>query len=98
MELQGLERTPWDHLVQLPSKEDSLELVKQGSVQAGFEYLQRRRLQNLSKQFIPLLSYPQSKEIFPHVYKELPVFHFVPLAVLLGHRKKPGLILLAPSL
>lgn len=52
-------------------KGGSLEQVTQESIQAGLEYLQRRRLHNLSGQHIPVLCYPQSKEALPHVPMEL---------------------------
>jgi len=41
--------TTWDHLVQSPCfKQGYLEHISQDHIQAGFEYLQRRRLHNLS--------------------------------------------------
>ena len=39
----------------------------------GLEYLQRRRLHNLSGQPIPELCHPLSKEVHFHVLMELPV-------------------------
>jgi len=40
-------------------------------VQAGLEYLQRRRLSNLPGQLLPGLRHPQSEEVLPHVQTEL---------------------------
>ena len=39
-----------------------------------------RRLHNLSGQFVPGFNHLQSKEAFPHISMELPVFQFVPVA------------------
>ena len=68
-------------------EQDHLEQVAQDGIQAGFEYLQRRRLHNLSGQPVPVLGHPQSK-VFPHIQMELPVFQFVPIAPcpVTGHR------------
>jgi len=44
-----------------------LQQVAQDLVQAGLEYLQRRRLHNLTGQPVPVLRHPQSEEILPHV-------------------------------
>lgn len=35
---------------------------------------------NLSGQPVPVLSYPQSEKVFPDIWKEPPVFQFVPIA------------------
>jgi len=50
----------------------------QDLVQAGLEYLQRRRIYNLSGQPDPVLCHPQSAEVLPHVQLELPVLQVVP--------------------
>jgi len=64
-------------------------LLKQGLLQqaaqdlvhqAGAEYLQRRRIYNLSGQPVPVLRHPQREEVLPHVQLELPVPQFVPIA------------------
>ena len=56
-------------------------LPKQGHLeQAGFEYLQRRRLHNLPGQPGTGLRHPQREEVLPHVQTELPVPQFVPVA------------------
>ena len=44
-------------------KQGHLEQVTQDLVRAGFEYLQRRRLHNLSGQPAPVLLHPQSEEV-----------------------------------
>jgi len=41
--------------------------------QAGLEYLQRRRLHNLSGQPGPGLCHPQREEVLPHVQMERPM-------------------------
>jgi len=61
-------------------KQGLLEQVAQELVQVGFEYLQRRRIHNLSGQPAPVLCYPQSEEVLPHVQLELPMLQFVPIA------------------
>ena len=59
-EPQGLGGTSGDDLVQSPAKAGSLEQVSQECIQVGFEYLQRRRLHNLSGQPAPVLSKERS--------------------------------------
>jgi len=54
-------------------KQGHLQQAAQDLVQAGLEYLQRRRLHNPSGQPGPVLHHPQSEEILPHVQTELPV-------------------------
>jgi len=50
-----LEGTFWNHSAQPPAKAVSLEWVTQESIQAGFQYLQRRRcLHSLSGQPVPV--------------------------------------------
>ena len=49
-------------------------------VQAGLEYLQRRRLHSLPGQPGPGLHHPQREEVLPHVQLELPLLPFVPVA------------------
>ena len=73
----------------------------QDLVQAGLEYLQRRRLHNLSGKPVPVLCHPQREEALPHVQTELPVPQFVPIApcpVTGHHWKELGPILLTPFL
>ena len=55
-----------------PAKAGSLEW-REESVLEGFEYLQGRRLHNLSGQG----AHPQRKEVFPCVCLEFPVFQFL---------------------
>ena len=50
------------------------------AVQAGLEYLQRRRLHNLPGQPVPGLRHPQREEVLPRVQPELPLLQFVPVA------------------
>ena len=57
-----------------------LQQAAQDLVQAGLEYIQRRRLQNLPGQSVPGLRHPQREEVLPHVQTELPVLQFVPIA------------------
>jgi len=61
-------------------KQGHLEQAAQDLVQAGLEYLQRRRIHNLPGQPVPGLRHPQSEEVLPHVQMELPVLQFVPVA------------------
>ena len=56
-----------------------LEQAAKDIVQAGFEYLQRRRLHSLSGKPVPVLCHPQMKEVLPRVEVELPIFQFVPI-------------------
>uniref|UniRef100_A0A8B9P213 CUB and sushi domain-containing protein 3 n=1 Tax=Apteryx owenii TaxID=8824 RepID=A0A8B9P213_APTOW len=60
-------------------KQGHLEHVAQDCIQAGFEYLQRRRLHHLSGQPVPVLCHPHSEKVFPHVQMEVSVFQFVPV-------------------
>jgi len=61
-------------------KQGHLQQAAQDLVQAGFEYLQRRRLHNLPGQPVPGLRHPQREEVLPHVQTELPTLQFVPVA------------------
>jgi len=61
-------------------KKGHLQQATQDLVQAGLEYLQRRRLHNLLGQPVPGLCHPQREEVLPHVQTELPVLQFVPIA------------------
>ena len=60
-------------------KQVHLEQAAQDLVQAGFEYLQRRRLHNLPGQPVPGLRHPQREEVLPHVQTELSMLQFVPV-------------------
>lgn len=61
-----------------------LEQVAQGYDQVGSEYLQRRTLHNLSgPEPVPVLCHPRSKNNFPYIQTELPVFQFLPLSLIL---------------
>ena len=82
-------------------KQGHLQQAAQDLVQAGLEYLQRRRLHNLPGQPVPVLHHPQSEEVLPHIQMELPVLQFVPIApcpVTGHHWKELGTILLTPTL
>jgi len=59
------------------TKQGHLQQAAEDLVQAGLEYLQRRRLHNLPGQPVPVLRYPQSEEVLPHVQVELPMLQFV---------------------
>ena len=61
-------------------KQGHLQQAAQELVQAGLEYLQRRRLHNLPGQPVAGLRHPQREEVLPHVQTELPVLQFVPIA------------------
>jgi len=61
-------------------KQSHLQQAAQDRIQAGFEYLQRRRFHNFSRQPVPVLCHPHSEEVLPHVQTELPVPQFVPAA------------------
>ena len=61
-------------------KQGHLQQAAQDLVQAGLEYLQRRRLHSLPGQPVPVLRHPQREEVLPHVQTELPVLQFVPVA------------------
>ena len=98
----GVQGTSVDHLVQPPYRRQGLlEQVAQDCVQAGFQYLQRRRIHSPSGQPVPVLHHPQSEEILPRVQMELPMLQFVPVApcpVAGHHRKESGPILLTLTL
>ena len=57
-------------------KQGHLQLVAHNLVQAGFEYLQRRRTYSSSGQPVPVHHHPQSKEVLPHVQAELLMLEF----------------------
>ena len=63
------------------------EQEAQEHLQAGFEWLQGRRLHNLPGQPVPLLWHPHRKEGFSHIEVELPVFQLVPIVSwpVIGH-------------
>ena len=61
-------------------KQGHLQYVVEDLVQAGLEYLQRRRLHHIPGQPVPVLRHPQREEILPHIQTELPVLQFVPVA------------------
>jgi len=61
-------------------KQGHPQQAAQDHVQAGLEYLQRRRLHNLPGQLVPGLHHPQREEVLPRVQMELPVLQFVPVA------------------
>jgi len=60
-------------------KQGLLQQAAEDLVQAGLEYLQRRRLHHLPGQPVPVLRHPQ-REVLPHVQTELPMLQFVPIA------------------
>jgi len=65
-------------------KQGHLDQVAQDLVQAGFEYLQRRRLHKPSGQPVPVLCLLQSKKVLPRVQMDLPTLFLmhprIPLA------------------
>jgi len=64
----------------LLTKQGHAEQAAQDRVQAGLEYLQRRRLHSCSGQPVLVLRQPQREEVLPHVQTELLVLQFVPIA------------------
>ena len=62
-----------------PPKQGHLQQAAQYLVQAGFEYLQRRRIHN-SRQPVPVLPHPQREEVLPHVQMEFSMLQFLPVA------------------
>ena len=82
-------------------KQGHPQQAAQHRIQAGLEYLQRRRLHSLPGQPGPGLRHPQREEVLPHVQTELPVLQFVPIApcpVAGHHWKESGPILLTPTM
>ena len=82
-------------------KQGHLQQAARDCVQAGLEYLQRRRVHNLPGQPVPVLHHPQRDEVLPHVQTELLMLQFVPVAPCLvaGHHwKEFDPILLTPTL
>ena len=75
-------------------KQGHPEQAAQDHVQAGLEYLRRRRLHSLPGQPGPGLRHPQREEVLPRVQLELPLLQFVPIAPcpVAGHHWKelPG--------
>ena len=61
-------------------KQGNLKQVAQDCVQAGLEYLQRRRIHNFPGQPVPALHHPQREGDLPHVQMELPMLQFMPVA------------------
>jgi len=81
-------------------KQGHLPQAAQDLVQAGFDYLQRRRLHNLPGQPVPVRHHPPSK-VLPRLQMELLMLQFVPVApwpVAGHHWKESGPILLTPTL
>jgi len=62
-------------------KQGHLQQAAQDLVQAGLDYLQRRRLHNLPGQPVPVLCHLQREEVLPHVQMELPMLQFVPVTL-----------------
>ena len=82
-------------------KQGHLQQAAEDLVQAGLEYLQRRRLPSPSGQPVPGLRPPQKEEVLPHLQLDLPLLQFVPIApcpVTGHHWKEFGPILLTPTL
>ena len=61
-------------------KQGHPEQAAQDCIQAGLEYLQRRRLHSPSGQPGPGLRHPQREEVLPRLQLELPLLQFVPVA------------------
>jgi len=58
-------------------KQGHLQQAAENLVQAGLEYLQRRRLHGLPGQPVSVLRHPQREEVLPHVQTALPMLQFV---------------------
>jgi len=70
-------------------------------IQIGLPYLQRRRLHNLFEQPVSALCHFDSKQVLPGISMELPVFHFLPVAlcsIAARHGKESAPINLTPAL
>ena len=77
----GVGRDLWGSSGPTPlPKQGHPEQAAQDRVQAGLEYLQRRRLHNLPGQPVPGLRHPQREEVLPPVQTKLPLLQFVPVA------------------
>jgi len=76
-----VEGTSGGHLVPTPLlKQGYLKPVAQGYVQMAFEYLQRGRVCKLPGEPVPVFGYSYSREVFPDIQIEPPVFQFVSIA------------------
>lgn len=62
-------------------KQGDLEPVAQDLVQTDFEYLQTWRLHNLSSQYAPVPSHPQSEKVFLGIQREPPELNLCLLPV-----------------
>jgi len=78
--VRGWKGTLWVTQSNPLPKQDHPEQAAQDCVQAGLEYLQRRRIHDLSGQLVPGPHHPQREEVLPHVQLELPLLQFVPIA------------------
>ena len=82
-------------------KQGHPEQTAQHRIQAGLEYVQRRRLHSLPGQPGPGLRHPQREEVLPRVQLELSLLHFVPTAscpVTGHHCKESGPVFPTPTL
>ena len=92
----GVGRDLWGSSSPTPlTKQGHLQQAAQDRGQVGLEYLQKRRLHNLSGHPVPVLCHPQSEEVLPHVQLELPV-PVAPCPVAGHHWKESGHILNGP--
>jgi len=77
----GIGRDLWRSLSPTPlPKQGHLQQSARDLVQAGLQYLQRRRLHNPSRQPVPVLRHPQREEVLPHVHTERLMLQSVPVA------------------
>jgi len=60
-------------------KQGHLQQTAQDCIQAGLEYVRRRRLHKLPGQPVPVLRHHQREEVLPHVQTEFPLLQFVPI-------------------
>ena len=76
--MAGVGRDLWGPSSPAPlPKQGHVKQVSQDLRQAGFEYLQRRRLHNPYGQPVPVLHHPES-EVLPRLQMELLIFQFLP--------------------
>jgi len=77
----GVGRDLWGSSSPTPLlKQGHLQQAAQDLIQAGLEYLQRRRSHNIPGQTVPVLCHPQRDEVLPYVQVEVPMLQFVPIA------------------
>lgn len=69
------------------------EQPAQGCVQYSAEWCQRKGFHNMSEQLVPVFCHPQIKEVLPHTWVELSLFHFAPVATYREKCEKSAVLL-----